>query len=246
MKDIQPGRSDTCAQPKRMGKDFFFPTPVYFTDIAEAEDLNRELKEKIYVWRDEDPEGTVRTNIPQVGGWHSATDMHTRKEYNRLTLEIFEMLQGIYDELGYDSSFEPVCDSMWTNINPKYAFNRHHTHPHALWSGVYYVHTPENCGLLYFTDPRPQTQILTPYYDPSRRKADTWNEVHYQPMEGRMIVFPAWLVHTVQPNLSEKEGRDGDRISVSFNFYQRRKGLENPNPHRNEVVRGDLITGIPR
>lgn len=238
---MHPGDSDESARPKRMGKDHFFPTPIYFTDLAHAGELNAYLLERIYAWREEDPEGTVRTSTPQVGAWHSITDMHTRKEFDRLTLEIFELVQGIYDDLGYDSSYEPVCDSMWVNINPQYAFNRHHTHPHALWSGVYYVQTPENCGLIYFTDPRPQAHILTPYYNPRRRRADTWDEVHYQPVEGRIIVFPAWLVHAVQPNLSREPGRAGDRISVSFNFYQRRKGLENPSPHRNEVVLDDLI-----
>jgi len=229
------------ARPKRMNRDFFFPTQIYFTDLADAEALNQELKGHIYAWRDADPQGTFRTNAPQVGGWHSATDMHTRSEYNRLTLEIFELVQGVYDDLGYDPEFEPVCDSMWANINPRHAYNRHHSHPHALWSGVYYVQTPENAGLLYFTDPRPQAQVLTPYYDPQRRRADTWHEVYYQPQEGRLIVFPAWLVHAVQPNLSEKPDREGDRISVSFNFYQRRRGSSAAETSRSEVVRDDLL-----
>ncbi len=233
--------SGAAPSPKRMNKDYFFPTQIYFTDLAIHEELNDYLKEKIYDWREQDPQGTFRTNVPQLGGWHSATDMHTKAEYNRLTLEIFELVQGIYDDLGYDPEFEPVCDSMWVNINPRHAYNRAHTHPHALWSGVYYVQTPENCGLLYVNDPRPQVQVLPPYYDPQRRRADTWNEVHYQPQEGRLIVFPGWLVHATQPNLSLKEGKEGDRISVSFNFYQRRRGTGSENLRRKEVVRSDLV-----
>ena len=66
------------------------------------------------------------------------------------------------------------------------------------------------------------------------------NEVFYQPLEGRLIVFPAWLVHAVHPNLSEEEGEAGERISVSFNFYQIRRGSELRNPNRKEVVVGDL------
>ena len=129
---------------------------------------------------------------------------------------------------------------MWANINPRYASNHQHTHPHALWSGVYYVQTPPNCGLLYFTDPRPQTQVLTPYYDLKRRSPATWLEVHYQPIEGRLIVFPAWLSHAVQPNLTEEEGAAADRISVSFNFHQRRKGESKGDTERGQIVRADL------
>lgn len=226
--------------PKRMNRDLFFPTPIYYTDLADAGALNAELKQHIYAWRDADPKGTFRTNVPQVGGWHSVTDMHTRREYNRLTREIFELIQGVYDNLAYGHEFEPVCDSMWANINPRHAYNREHNHPHALWSGVYYVQTPDNSGLLYFIDPRPQAQIFTPYYDAGRRKAETQHEVYYQPQEGRLIVFPAWLMHGVQPNLSDTPGSEGDRISVSFNFRQRRRSNAPLDGPPGEVVRSDL------
>ena len=225
-----------------MSKDAFFATPIYFTDVLDSEKLNGKLIADIRTWRRQDPEGTVRSNVAQAGAWHSATDMHMRPEFDPLTLEIFEMVQGIYDELGYDPEFEPVCDSMWANINSRHAYNRHHTHPHALWSGVYYVQAPDDCGLLYFTDPRPQTQVLTPYFDPRRRHPDTWNEVFYQPLAGRLIVFPAWLVHAVHPNLSNEQGEAAERISVSFNFYQIRRNTEIRNPNRKEVVLGDLVS----
>ena len=227
-------------RPRQASRDAFFATPIYYTDVPDADALNERLKRDIRAWRREDPRGTVRSNVAQAGAWHSATDMHTRSEFDILTRELFAMVQGIYDELGYDPDFEPACDSMWANINLRHAYNRHHTHPHALWSGVYYVQTPDDCGLLYFTDPRPQTQRLPPYFDPRRRHPDTWNEVFYQPQAGRLIVFPAWLVHAVHPNLTKADGEDAERISVSFNFYQVRRGSEYRNPNRNEVVVGDL------
>lgn len=34
----------------------------------------------------------------------------------------------------------------------------------------------------------------------------------YEPVPGRLILFPAWLQHGVEPNLS-----DADRVVVSFN-----------------------------
>ncbi|MDX1514802.1 MAG: TIGR02466 family protein [Gammaproteobacteria bacterium] len=231
-----------AAAPKRMHKDFFFPTPVYYTDLPGFETLNERLLADIYAWRDQDPGGTFRTNTPQLGGWHSPTDMHARTQFNALTREILEMADGIYRDLGYDPAYEPVCDSMWANINPRHAFNRQHTHPHALWSGVYYVQTPENCGLLSLTDPRPQAQVFTPYFDLQKRAAETWHEVYYQPQPGRLIMFPAWVGHAVQPNLSGESGPKGDRISVSFNLYQRRRGTGPSSPHRNEIVAGDLET----
>ena len=249
---------------KRMARDYFFPTPVYYTDLAQARDLNARLVADIRAWRDRDPGGTFRSNVPQLGGWHSATDMHLRPEFTELTLEIFELINGVFIEQGYDDAYEPACDSMWANINSYGAFNRHHTHPHALWSGVYYVRTPDDCGLLCLTDPRPQAHVITPYFDSKRRSPHTWAEVYYQPAAGRLIAFPGWLVHSTHPNLAtarprpEREeddaapgSRDGateeearlalERISVSFNFRQRRKGVDPAAAPANEVVRAELL-----
>ena len=34
-------------------------------------------------------------------------------------------------------------------------------------------------------------------------------------------MFPGWLTHEVEPNLSDIKGQNGWRISISFNFKQR-------------------------
>ena len=251
------------AREKRMARDYFFPTPVYRTDLARAEELNVRLVADIRAWRERDPGGTFRSNAPQLGGWHSATDMHRRAEFTELALEIFELIHGVFADQGYAPAWEPVCDSMWANVNPRGAFNRHHTHPDALWSGVYYVRTPDDCGLLCLTDPRPQAHVITPYFDSRRRSAHTWAEAYYQPVAGRLIAFPAWLVHSTHPNMAgagsgpvvdrdgtarddhAKGGEEGvrvdERISVSFNFRQRRKDIDPDAAPSNEVVRADLL-----
>jgi uncharacterized protein (TIGR02466 family) len=45
---------------------------------------------------------------------------------------------------------------------------------------------------------------------------DLWREVRVNPVVGRIIIFPAWLWHCVEPNES-----NDIRISVSFNFLQK-------------------------
>jgi uncharacterized protein (TIGR02466 family) len=229
------------APAKTMNWDLFFPTPIFYTDLHDAAAINAHIKPLIYQWREDDPNGALRTNEPDFGGWHSRTQMHLRREYDSLTAPIFEFIHGVFTEQGYDADFEPACDSMWANINPRHASNRYHSHPHALWSGVYYVQTPEQCGLLYFTDPRAQTQVMPPYYDLQRRPADTWHEVHYQPAEGRLLVFPAWLPHAVQPNMTPESGARGDRISISFNFHQRRKQEQEDGAPTTAIAAGNVI-----
>ena len=44
---------------------------------------------------------------------------------------------------------------------------------------------------------------------------DLWREAILEPVVGRIIMFPAWLWHSVEENTS-----NDIRISVSFNFIQ--------------------------
>ena len=46
--------------------------------------------------------------------------------------------------------------------------------------------------------------------------ARLFRETHYEPIAGRCIMFPSWLMHCVDPNES-----NDIRISVSFNFLQK-------------------------
>ena len=105
---------------------------------------------------------------------------------------------------------------MWANINPFGGYNKPHVHPNALFSGVYYVKTPPNCGRLIGQDPRPGIQTCMPTRKKGQPPKHLWRDVHLQPQENRAIIFPAWLWHSVEPNQSNE-----NRISVSFNFIQR-------------------------
>ena len=48
-------------------KEVYFPTPIYFVDSPDVEELNRAVREHIYAWRDQDSEGIVRSNVARVG-----------------------------------------------------------------------------------------------------------------------------------------------------------------------------------
>jgi ectoine hydroxylase-related dioxygenase (phytanoyl-CoA dioxygenase family) len=54
---------------------------------------------------------------------------------------------------------------------------------------------------------------------PSRKPGDPgkhlWRDANIEQIPGRIIMFPAWLWHAVEENIS-----DDIRISVSFNFIQ--------------------------
>jgi hypothetical protein len=41
------------------------------------------------------------------------------------------------------------------------------------------------------------------------------------PLEGRCVIFPAWVPHGVEENNTKAKGDKSLRVSVSFNFIQR-------------------------
>ena len=194
-----------------MNIEYHFPTPVYIQEVPNAVELNHHLEKNILQWQKEDPKGVSKTN---VNGWHSQTDMNRKEEYNPLTKELFNIQYEIFKKEFLTQ--KPVLGNMWANINYKGGFNRPHLHPNSLFSGVYWVKTPENSGNLMLYEPRPGAQCTMPNRKEGKLPPELWREVHYQPKAGTVVMFPAWLWHEVRPNQS-----NDIRISVSFNFLQR-------------------------
>ncbi len=205
-------------------REVYFPTYIYFKDlpIGEAAAFNGDIKRHIQAWRGMNPEGIVRSNVKSMGAWHSDVDMETRPEFHPLCELILSSVTEVFRDLGYHSDWRPVIVNMWSNVSCKYSFNRSHIHPNSLWSGVYYVQAPTGAGRIVFTEPRPQVRMASPVYErPSQERPESWDQVFFEPSEGRMIIFPSWLLHEVEPNMCETEGQLGERISVSFNIGQR-------------------------
>ena len=192
-----------------MHRDLHFPTPIYIADIKHPT-LNQELERDIISWSNKD-KGITRTNIQ---GWHSDTNMNELPEYAKLVDMLYSAQRTIYDQEYYES--EPFLGNMWANINPPGGSNRAHIHPNSLWSGVYYVKAPQNSGQLKIEDPRSVALMSRPRQKDVPKPDRLLREHHYEPKTGRLIMFPSWLNHCVDPNNS-----NDIRISVSFNFMQK-------------------------
>ena len=100
----------------------------------------------------------------------------------------------------------------WANVNPPGAYHPMHHHPNNYLSGVYYVAVP-TAGL---ADHLPGS--ARPGLDDHAQAAPV-HQAHRQrrqcaqSKEGRLLIFPAWLKHTVPANDGQSE-----RISISFNL----------------------------
>jgi uncharacterized protein (TIGR02466 family) len=77
-------------------------------------------------------------------------------------------------------------------------------------SGVYYVQVGPGADTISFHDPRPQTGIIRPPV--TELSAQNTDQVVVRVENGTLLLFPAYLDHSVGPNESPDV-----RISVSFN-----------------------------
>ena len=191
-----------------MIKAAYFPTIIYAKDVQLD---NRLFEREVIEWSKKD-KGIRRTNMI---GWHSTTEMHQIPVFKPLVDELFKMQMEIYrEEL---LTREPIIGNMWANINPPGGYNRPHIHPNSHFSGVYYIKAPQNSGEIVFNDPRSAAHMVMPErVKDIKPPSHLWREVRVNPLEGRMLMFPSWLWHCVEPNES-----NDIRISVSFNFIQK-------------------------
>jgi uncharacterized protein (TIGR02466 family) len=190
-----------------MEGNILFPTPVFSFKLQDFQALNAQLLEVIYQLR-ETEKGAMRTSAPL--GWQSQTSLFDLPQLQGFKQLIDNAVLETAKAIGY-GEVTMQSDRCWANINPKYASNIVHDHPNCLLSGVYYVKTPPNSGNLVFHDPRqarvfmqPRVTSYTPYIAAA---------IDVAVQEGAIVIFPSWLKHGVETNLSES-----DRISVSFNY----------------------------
>ena len=146
------------------------------------------------------------------GGWHSKP-FDLKKEKGSPFHFFMDIQKYVADVFKYGWFYTPGkvnLTEMWAIINKKNNFNTEHTHPNNYLSAAYYVKAPENCGSFNISNPN---QIARERIAISNKKTE-FNQISAQikPVEGDLLLFPAYLPHSVGINLS-----DEDRIVISFN-----------------------------
>lgn len=201
--------------------ELYFPTMIFTIDCFEHDKLNTYLLEEIYAERARDEKGIVRSNFRGLGGWHSQSNLHTLSAYKPLKDRIERACEKISRQLGYWDRKKLKIGTMWSIVNPAGSSNKAHIHPKCHWSGVYYVSAPKNAGDIEFIDPRTAHLMNQPRFTPGeKRSKENWTKVRFTPKPGKMLIFPSWLYHGVEPNLSNLKGKDGERVIISFNLSQ--------------------------
>ena len=147
---------------------------------------------------------------PERGtAWQSGASLHKLEELRALVSCIDTALERVLELLrvGHQTIQITGC---WANINAPGASHKMHAHPNNFLSGVYYVQVQDGADTINFHDPRPETGIIRPPV--TELTVYNTDQVVMTVEDGMLIVFPAWLPHSVDSNRSGQT-----RISVSFN-----------------------------
>jgi uncharacterized protein (TIGR02466 family) len=191
-----------------ISRNDWFPTPVWHFMIDDPT-MNLNLLQEVQAEQQRDREGEKWSNVL---GWHSVNNLHQRESWAKFNKVILRNVSEIAKFLRWDlQQFSLEITTCWAIVNGKMAHNSVHNHPNSILSGVYYLQAPENCGGIFFSDPRPASQMLIPPVE--EFNLWTFPKVSYKPHAGMMLLFPSWLLHGVEMNMSEEL-----RISLSFNI----------------------------
>ena len=185
-------------------KTELFPTNVYVFDNVLEEEYIDSMKEDILKRTD--------NNFQENGGQDdSSGDLQLRPKYKALAEAVKDGTKYVLNNLLYEYE-DFAITGMWSTVLTQNSIHRPHTHSNNMWSGVYYVQSDEDANArIYFYDPRPQADVISPHMKKmTRENSHVW---FWPSMVNRMIIFPSWLQHYVEPNPSETP-----RISIAFNM----------------------------
>ena len=192
-----------------------FPTLICQTMYPAFEEEAEGLIEAAYDVRKADQQGigeSARKYDVGYTSYFSCPDLSSLSVFENLVRFIAEKVTALADAMKIDRTNASLdMGEFWLNINSTYAFHSDHNHPNAHFSGVFYLQATAQSGKIIFRDPREARSMHAPdYLERTNLNSDV---VSIPPTPGNLLVFPAWLYHGVEQNLSDEE-----RISLSFNF----------------------------
>jgi uncharacterized protein (TIGR02466 family) len=153
--------------------------------------------------------GAPLTNLKPGESWQSDHNLHEQEQFRSATDWIKAAADNVLDYLKVTHTGAKLT-GCWANVNAPGASHRLHSHRNNYLSGVYYVQVPEGANTINFFDPRTQAGVIRPPV--SVFTPENTEQVVLKVREGMVMIFPAWLQHSVDANLGNQA-----RISLSFN-----------------------------
>ena len=194
---------------------FSFPTQFW---TAELNENIEQLQNEAYLIRKNDKD-RVRKSNAGFQGYHSKDirNLDNLPGTNQLLKQIISAVNTIHN---ISRKGNPQLTNFWINISGKGSSNTPHTHSGLTYSGVFFIKVPEEMkgGRFLFYRNFNEADFISTGYMGHFKEGYQMKGYDYPintilPKENMLIVFPSWVPHAVEINLSDEE-----RISLSFNF----------------------------
>ena len=193
-----------------------FATPIFTVDCNNLKS-HQELKDTA-LSLEKNETGRVISNS---GGYQSNTFTTNDPLIYKFWFEILPAVQNVVSLYNLGYNYDTDLDNLWFNVNRKHNYNHTHNHTGTEFSGVYYLEVPENSGNLTFNNPNKAANNIL-FYGRDFSDYNEFNSLqsHVSPKKGLLVLFPSFLEHNVDMNLS-----DDPRISLSFNVQIKPEGF---------------------
>jgi uncharacterized protein (TIGR02466 family) len=197
---------------KEIHSEFWFPQQIIVHQDLQFHKIKNKFIDYCKKRQKEDVEGR---NYSNCLGWQSKDILSIDfvSDYLQESIE-----QSLFSQLNVKERTNIIINNFWINISPKYASNDYHIHNGSHYSGCFYVQCENRSGSIKIN---PNINFNTDWMsflsDEYKNAYHIQPSVEFEPKEGMMILFPSYLTHKVNNNLSNR-----DRISIAFNvsFYK--------------------------
>ena len=181
-----------------------FSTPIYTSEILDLnfDNIVDQIK-KLDMHHD-------------TPGLESSTEIYLIDKLPELKQKIINHVDNyFYDILEYHESFKYYFPDSWiVKTSPDFKESKLHSHANSLYSGVVYLHAPDEGGDILFartqTSFSPSINLLIPKKKKNTLNCDNWI---ITPHTGQILLFPSYIPHRI---LSNK--LDTFRYSFAFNI----------------------------
>lgn len=153
--------------------------------------------------------GAPLDRLKQGESWQSDHNLHELELFRPITAWMKTAADAVLNHLKVVQA-DAQLTGCWANVNAPGASHRLHSHRNNYLSGVYYVRVSDGADTINFFDPRAQAGVIRPPV--AELTPENTEQVVLKVKEGMIMVFPAWLQHSVDANHSNQA-----RISLSFN-----------------------------
>ena len=199
-----------------------YSVPVWQSEYPDFEEHKEIFLTSIKEYKEQNP--TKETPRSNISGYQSPSTLHHVSELAPLFEHICQMGFKAVADLDFVDCDIALTEA-WLNINnSRQCMNSEHVHG-DVFSGVFYLHTPEESGKLVLQNPA-INKMWNGCQLTSQKNQFTAESIRIEPVEGNIILFPSYLPHSVETN-----DHDEERISISFNIIALPKGsIEYPQP----------------